>query len=165
MDDVEFAQFFWPDFIGVVFGQDPMDDCLAVGPYFDDREKAEYVSDEISKWNPNFIKVSFIEYAQNDYAFVAYQDPQGSFDKLNFSLYRSSMNRQGNYSRARSRLESEPVKIGVFVSSSLPAPNNFVPVGDLENISECKIILESELHDHPLEEMAHRACRGNTNNV
>ena len=159
MDDAVFANFFYPDFKGIMYMYNPKDDRLIFGPYFYDKQKAEYVSEEISKWNQNFIKISYIEHGQNEYAFVAYQDPQGSFDKLAFSLYRSSMNRQGNYSNFKNRLKSKPSEFRIFFLPDSSNLNSCVPIGDLKKISECKIISESELSEYPLEKEAHRICR------
>lgn len=159
MDDITFGEFWYPDFLGILYVVDPRDQSLIICPYFDDIKKAEHVSNEISKWNENFIKVRFIEYNQNEYSFVAYQDPQGSFDKLNFSIYRSSMNRQGNYSQFKNRLETESVRIGVFYSDNISDQSRYRPIGEFLKISDCKILSDTELSNYPLEEQAHRICR------
>ncbi len=164
-DSTRFASFWYPDFIGIAYGFDR--DNFLVAPYFDNESKAKYVYDIISRWNSNFIKMRFIEYGKDNYAFIAYQDPQGSFHKINFGLYRSSMTRSMSYSKYKPEIQKDVLpRLGVLFSKNPSDPSSWVPIGPSLKIGDCKIINEDDLKnaemkltDYALEKLAHELCK------
>lgn len=154
---VKFYNFWYPDFIGISYLVD--DKELVICPYFDDMEKAQLVYDKISQWNHNFIKIRFIEYDVENYAFIAYQDPQGSFEKLNFGLYRSWMKIGGNYSNFKNKLNSS-CKFAIIYFPNLNTTSKFKMLGTPTSIKDCRILKNKDLEKYPIEQWAHRICHG-----
>ncbi len=155
-----FAQFWFPDFIGIAYGVE--NENIMLSPYFDDLDKAKYVSSKIENWKPNFIRVRFIEYNTDDYAFIAYENPKGSYEKINFGLYRSSMNQKANYSIFKDKIQRNNCKLEILFSEDVNNPSKFKPVGNSLSINDCRILNEAELEssDYPIEKWAHETCRG-----
>jgi len=154
-----FGQFWYPDFIGVAYVFE--NGGLVICPYFDDEKKARDVYSKIESWNPKFVRVRFIEYGSESYAFIAYQNPKTSFVKLNFGLYRSSMSRQGHYSTAKNKIQTENCALSIVHSPNPTDPKSFRDVGIPIKIGDCKVINEAELEstDYLIEKWAHETCR------
>ena len=163
MDDkpINFGQFWYADFIGIAYAFE--NGNLVICPYFDDKEKAKHVYSKIEGWNPKFVRVRFMEYGSDSYAFIAYQNPKTSYDKVNFGLYRSSMDRHGHYSKARERLLSDKLKLAIAYTKTPNEPGTFQPIGDDLDIGDCKVISEAELEsiDYQIEKWADETCRAN----
>ena len=157
MDEIYFTNLWYPDFVGMAYGVSGNN--LLIAPYFDNRGKATYVYHKTAEWNPKFVKARFIEYGNDEYAFVCYQDPKISFTKFNFGLYRSSMQRTGNYSNARDQIKSGTIDLGIVFAKNIHDFSSYEPLGESIHITDCKILTESELEEHTLEKFAHRACR------
>ncbi len=157
---LNFAQFWYPDFIGIAYSEE--NGKFLICPYFDDKEKANLVYSKIQIWNPKFIRVRFIEYGSEEYAFIGYQNPKSSYDKLNFGLYRSSMRRDGFYSKAKNRLQNEKCGLKVRYSTTPTDPYSFETIGEALEIGDCKVIIEAELesNDYVIERWAHEICKG-----
>jgi len=157
-----FAQFWFPDFLGIAYGFD--NGKLMISPYFDDKEKAQHVYSKIEGWNPKFIRVRFIEYGSDNYFFIAYQNPKTSYDKINFGLYRSSMDKHGNYSKAKERIQNEKCVLSIVYSTTPTDPSTFQNIGVTLDIGDCRIINEAELEstDYTIEKWAHETCKADT---
>ncbi len=154
-----FGQFWYPDFLGIAYAGEK--GKFLICPYFDDKEKAEYVYSKIKDWNPKFIRVRFIEYGSDEYAFVGYQNPKASYEKITFGLYRSSMDRKSNYSKFKNRIQEGNCGLLLLYTPDPNEPNKCEDVGSILNIQDCKIIDEAELQgsDYPLEKWAHDTCK------
>ena len=157
----KFAQFWYPDFIGIAYAE--KNGNLLVCPYFDNLGKANHVLSKIRNWNPNFTRVRFIEYNRDDYAIVIYENPKASYEKINFGLYRSHMRQEPNYLKYKNRILKGNCRLLLLFSKDPTNISKFKSVGESLRIKDCKIINESELEstDYSIERWAHETCKGN----
>jgi len=145
---------WYPDFKGIMYAGD--EKGLIIGPHFSEKSTAQKIFDDhISKWNSKFVYITFIEDV-SEYEFVCYQDPKSSFSKINFGFYRSSMNKEGNYSKSRDEIKSSGCRLGLFYEGS----NGFEVLGEPIEVNSVKIISTQDVDSNSYEAIA-RKVSGN----
>ncbi len=86
---------------------------------------------------------------------------KGSYDKINFGLYRSSMSRDGHYSKVKDKLQNGKCALSIVHSTNVKDPSTFKEIGETFDIGDCKVITDAELQsqDYLIEKWAHETCR------
>jgi len=149
----------WSPIDGIAYAQD---NGIIVFVAFTDEKEAQRISRIVDGWNENFTIMTFVEWPNDEYSLVYYQDPKMSFDKINHGLFGSTYDQNHGYNQIKSIIQKTKPDIQIIYASDLSDVSTYKKTSTRNSIGKCRIISKSDLtnQEYFYEKTAHEVSGG-----